>query len=103
MQLLDLLDALYSKVGQIFDEKTVENIQTKLNAASQLSVNEKQSGRFGSVSDMSMDSLRSSSSSYPAMSGCGLTWRLAWCPILQGKGLVVVAKSRGHIQANNKE
>ena len=101
MQLLDLLDALYSKVGQIFDEKTVENIQTKLNAASQLSVNEKQSGRFGSVSDMSMDSLRSSS--YPAMSGCGLTWKLAWCPILQGKGLAAVANySSGHIQAKNK-
>jgi len=84
LQLLDLLDVLYSKVGQIFDKKTIEGIGRALASESQsLQGDSRQAtGRFGSVSESSMDSLRGGGGS--VSSDYSLMWRMAWCPILQG-------------------
>ena len=66
LMLLDLLDALYSKVGNIFDSKAIAKLKE---------VTSQDGGET------------------PGQEGCcpkapGLMWILAWCPILQGQQFV---------------
>ena len=84
LQLLDLLDALYAKVGLIFDEKTLACFREQLEVADRTSLAGKHSiGRFSSVNGGSKDNLYNGS--FLPSEGCGLMWQLAWCPILQGE------------------
>ena len=77
LQLLDLMDALYSRVVRIFDEKTVARLQ---------------SGSIGQPSETKGDIEISVPQLYCPEAGqdkstrtsCSLLWHLAWCPLLQG-------------------
>ena len=77
LQLLDLMDALYSCVVRIFDEKTVARLQ---------------SGSIGQPSETKGDIEISVPQLYCPEAGqdkstrtsCSLLWHLAWCPLLQG-------------------
>ena len=78
LRLLDLLDTLYSRVGTVFDQQSLAELQRELDQS---------------------DCSRGSRDSYcpevdgeplpgrpePASEGCGLMWELAWCPLLQGE------------------
>ena len=89
LRLLDLLDALYSKVGRIFDKEATARLQSEWSAF----INRADSARSENVSkteevrgkiycpEVDQDS---ASSARSGSDGCSLLWHVAWCPILQG-------------------
>ena len=89
LRLLDLLDALYSKVGRIFDKEGTARLQgewstfvNKVDIAKSESVlktgEDKRKVYCPEVDQQGISSRRSGSD------GCGILWHVAWCPILQG-------------------
>ena len=89
LRLLDLLDALYSKVGRIFDKEATARLQSEWSAF----ISRADSARSENLSKMDEARGRvycpevdqdNASSGRPGSDGCGLLWHVAWCPILQG-------------------
>ena len=87
LRLLDLLDALYSKVGRIFDKETVARLQSDWSSfvsrasATERANEELESGDAAAkVYSPEADIDRSSRGD-----GCSILWHVAWCPILQGE------------------
>ena len=88
LRLLDLLDALYSKVGRIFDKEAVARLQSEKNAfvgaGDSLRNGESEVADTSSkvyCPEVDQDGARSRP---PGGDGCSLLWQVAWCPILQG-------------------
>ena len=85
LQLLDLLDALFSKVGQIFNLKSPEALMEEVMAH-----NRDELDRVGGASaddiggDYYCPDIDVISDGRLQLEGCGLMWKIAWCPILQG-------------------
>lgn len=89
LRLLDLLDALYSKVGRIFHKEAVARLQGEWNAAVS-----RPDGMKNSKSETANTTAKvycpeadqnGSTSGRRGCDGCSLLWHVAWCPILQGK------------------
>jgi hypothetical protein len=91
LRLLDLLDALYSKVGRIFDKEATARLQSELsafvgrsNSPRSENVSSKAEEMRGKIYCPEVDQDGSTSSRRPGSDGCSLLWHVAWCPILQG-------------------
>ena len=93
LRLLDLLDALYSKVGRIFDKEAVTRLQSEWNAlvgrAPATTKDDSQEKAEEASSEKpycpEVDQNGAIASGRPGNDGCSLLWHVAWCPILQGK------------------
>ena len=93
LRLLDLLDALYSKVGRIFHKEAVARLQGEWNAAVSRpdAVKNSESETADAMAkvycpEADQDGLASRGR---GCDGCSLLWHVAWCPILQGNVNVV--------------
>ena len=94
LRLLDLLDALYSKVERIFDKEATARLQSEWSAFisrtdsarnENISKTEEVRGKFY-CPEVDQDS---SISGRPGCDGCSLLWHVAWCPILQGNLMIL--------------
>lgn len=89
LQLLDLLDALYSKVGRIFNFKTLAVLKESMDTAAQDSVVQDGgvSGQEGYCPDVDScgENARPEVMACPEVGEGILMWNIAWCPLLQGK------------------
>ena len=86
LRLLDLLDALYSKVGRIFHKEAVARLQSEWNAAvnrPDTMKNSESADTTAKVYSPEADQ-NGSTSGRRGCDGCSLLWHVAWCPILQG-------------------
>ena len=89
LRLLDLLDALYSKVGRIFDKEAAARLLSEWNAfigradsARKVNVPKTEEAREKVYCpEVDQDN---ATSGRPGSDGCSLLWHVAWCPILQG-------------------
>ena len=92
LRLLDLLDALYSKVGRIFDKEATARLQSELSAFASRADSARSENTSSKTEEVQrkiycpeVDQNNASSSWRPSGSdGCSLLWHVAWCPILQG-------------------
>ena len=99
LRLLDLLDALYSKVGRIFNKEAVARLQGEWNSlvggvASKKGgegvgeIESKLDGSSGKLYCPEVDQ-DGFTSGQPRRDGCSVLWHVAWCPILQGNLSVI--------------
>ena len=85
----DSLDALYSKVGRIFDKEAAARLLSEWNAfigradsARKVNVPKTEEAREKVYCpEVDQDN---ATSGRPGSDGCSLLWHVAWCPILQG-------------------
>lgn len=89
LRLLDLLDALYSKVGRIFDKEAVARLQSEWNAAlsgpsDTLKTSESETTDTTAKVYCPEADQDGATSGRRGCDGCSLLWHVAWCPILQG-------------------
>ena len=99
LRLLDLLDALYSKVGRIFNKEAVARLQGEWDSlvGGVASIKEGEGvGEIESKLDSSSGKLYCPevdqdgfTSGRPRRDGCSVLWHVAWCPILQGNLSVI--------------
>lgn len=92
LQLLDLLDALYSKVGQIYDAKTLAGLICR---STESRVDHQDTGESskecgsgqggGYCPDVDVGVVAAATAVGLGVDGCGLMWSLAWSPLLQGQ------------------
>ena len=90
LRLLDLLDALYSKVGRIFNKEAVARLQKEWNASvtrATATENDRETETKGTSVKVYCPEVDQGKtvSGRPDSDGCSLLWHVAWCPILQGK------------------
>ena len=89
LQLLDLLDALYSKVGHIFSSEALNQLKNRTNSTDDSGDQDNkgsggisgQGGSYCPVADMTEETCPGGVENGI---GGGLMWKVAWCPLLQG-------------------
>lgn len=78
LQLLDLMDTLFSRIGRIFTKEAVARLETEAKADNVIS------GESEIEALQGCGGVDKSSQMKSAANSGGLLWQMAWCPLLQG-------------------
>ncbi len=83
IKLLDLLDALYFKVGRIFDDQALSALRSELGAGGKEEEEVIKNGE-GYSPEADAIVIKRGCNGGKDFSDSPLMWEIAWCPLLQG-------------------